>query len=132
MKRSALTRTRRAATSTSNSKSPAAERMPLAVALSACLRWQRALPTKIEMRRAWPGLARRIATSLGWLAALGVALGASLPALAGPVAPPPAGAASGAPPAPIVGKLRVLVVPAYWSDYTGEEPASIARISELI
>ena len=31
-----------------------------------------------------------------------------------------------------MGKLRVLVVPAYWSDYMGEEPVSLARIAELI
>jgi len=33
---------------------------------------------------------------------------------------------------PAVGKLRVLVVPALWSDYMGEEPVSLARITELI
>ena len=33
---------------------------------------------------------------------------------------------------PAVGKLRVLVVPAFWSDYAGAEPASVARITELM
>ena len=33
---------------------------------------------------------------------------------------------------PAVGKLRVLVVPAFWSDYAGAEPASVARIAELM
>ena len=33
---------------------------------------------------------------------------------------------------PAVGKLRVLVVPALWSDYMGGEPVSLARITELM
>jgi hypothetical protein len=34
--------------------------------------------------------------------------------------------------APAVGKLRILVVPAFWSDYMGEEAVSLARIAEMM
>jgi hypothetical protein len=48
-------------------------------------------------------------------------------------AQPSAGGGSGLAIArPAVGKLRVLVVPALWSDYMGAEPVSLARITELI
>ena len=35
-------------------------------------------------------------------------------------------------PAPTAGKLRILVVPALWSDYMGGEPVSLARVAELM
>jgi hypothetical protein len=48
-------------------------------------------------------------------------------------APSSAGVGSGRAIArPAVGKLRVLVVPALWSDYMGAEPVSLARVGELI
>ncbi len=34
--------------------------------------------------------------------------------------------------APVAGKLRILVVPAFWSDYTEEAPVSVARVAELM
>lgn len=34
--------------------------------------------------------------------------------------------------APAAGKLRILVVPAFWSDYTGAEPVTPARVAELM
>ena len=34
--------------------------------------------------------------------------------------------------APAAGKLRILVVPAFWSDYAEGEPVSVARVAELM
>ena len=54
-------------------------------------------------------------------------------AIGGPVPPPSAANANGSQAAaPVTGKLRILVVPAFWSDYTEGPPVSQARLAELM
>jgi hypothetical protein len=85
----------------------------------------------------------RLERSIRWLASVAFALTTlSLASHTAPSSAQPAGASH--PPlaigdtntlpvaAPISGTLRVLVVPAFWSDDMGPEPVTLGRIAELI
>ena len=82
----------------------------------------------------------RLANGFLWLFVAGLAAGVvavaalRIPdAIGGPVPPPSAGNANGSQAAaPVTGKLRILVVPAFWSDYTEGPPVSEARLAELM